>query len=272
MLQFSVNKKGFSSEILLDTESLLEDYNNDENGLFLNIDSRIRYILNKSFKSGNNLNEGYATSYDYYDDETALDEDFIRSTEHFRMLQKVITSTVFQKHKIRADIYNFTSSHNDMNFYLFKLFFIPKVISPQLESSEFKITNPVPKTSKSSLKDGWNYFVDDKGLDNNIINKLGNQEKIAGVGVITTDVNTSEKSLNTNNQVSQLEKKTTTELLGYPSAVFDQIKSFRQSLLLRKMKMQKSGFNCIQIQFIFLILVLVTLIISNFVNEMFLID
>jgi len=284
MLALSISKKTFSSEVLLDTESLLEDYNNDENGLFLNIDSRIRYLQSR------NVIDGYATSYDYYDDDEDKykEADTIKSTEQFRILQKTITNTIFKKHTVRADAYNFTSSHNDMNFYLFKIYFIPKLTTnlPVEDKSEKKSIRNLYK--KNSL----NMFAEDKGIDKSFFKslKLNSASEVttkpksdingpimthlAGQNnqlILSTDTDQISKSFTNNNQTPN-DKRLNSESPNYSYSILEKIKTFRETLLTDKMVIQKTGFHCIQTQFVFLIVILISLMAGDFANNIILIN
>ena len=120
-LPLMISKNIFSGEVKLDNESLKEDYNNDENGLFLNIDKRIRYLVQK------NIVMGFATNFNYYNDEKLDNMEEFKNSEQFRALQYEVIPSIFKKHTVRADVYDFTSSHGDMKLYLFKLYFVPKI-------------------------------------------------------------------------------------------------------------------------------------------------
>ena len=125
VLKESIKNGKFRSEINLDTTILSEDYYNDENGIFLSINSRIKHLVMQ--KVPDNV-EGMAFNHDYYEDD--VDEESNDSTKEktikFKKLQSNNIKYIFKEHNVLVDIYNFQSSNNDLKTFLIKFYYVPE--------------------------------------------------------------------------------------------------------------------------------------------------
>jgi len=139
-------KNKFRGSVTLDTSLLSEDYYNDENGIFLSINKRIKYLVSQRVPE---FMEGLAYNYDYYEEDW-IDEANDSSKEKtikFKRLQNNNIKNIFREHKIKIDIYSFKSSCGDLKCYLIKFYYIPdslinmNEINSLIPNKDINVTN-----------------------------------------------------------------------------------------------------------------------------------
>ena len=261
----------FSRQVELNTESLLEDYNNDENGLFFNINKRIRLLNQKE------IVKGFASNFDYYEkiEKIEQEEEFFKNTEQFRYLEKETIKTIFKKHTLRADVYNFTSSHGDLKLYLVKLYFVPQLVISGIKPS---IRNSIAFVENKSLKDFQNVNSNKsrkaktasiKKLSNKLTSKA-NRDR----GILKTSKAHEEEEASLLKSEIILEKIALQEqdnFIPFVNKSIEKIKEHKEDLFEENFKKQSSFFKCIQFQLYFLVFILFGYVTVHFLFNYYLV-
>lgn len=115
----------FINESELDTSLLIEEFSNDEYGLFLSINNRINHMISKSIPI-----EKWIDSIDYYDfsadeEENSKENQNVSSSKLKIEYQNAIIPNIFKVHCLPHEIYNITSSNKEIsiNLFLIKYYF-----------------------------------------------------------------------------------------------------------------------------------------------------
>lgn len=185
-LKEGISGNKFNHECTLDTSILEEDYYNDENGLFLSINFKLKQMMKimsgkQNFESSMNdrkFNEVHHKSCidlftpttNYYDIES-IDEDEDSETfaennsSRMKYLQRRIICTIFNKHSLKCDIYQMDSSNGDLKLYLIKFYFDIAKLRSNLEEADRKFAAQYNESGTGgdipfvNMKSGIIYFI-----------------------------------------------------------------------------------------------------------------